>query len=366
MTIPTRQAGSYNKNIERMEVIMSSPLPAEPVECPQAWLGEDLANSSSWIRHFSAEEIDELETAARDAAARGKALDELQRTDFHLPILQAAAGDWLRELDIGRGFILLRGLPVERWGLELSQYAYVALGLQMGSLSSQNAAGDLLGHIRDIGADPNDPAVRLYKTNKAQGFHTDGADVIGLLCLRTAKQGGESRIVSSVSVFNHILSTRPDLAHLMFEAFHFDRQEERSEGEDPTFELPLTFYDGEKLRMFYLGWNIRIAQRHPHVPRLSQAQTELLDLIDATADQLALDMNFQPGDIQLLKNSTMLHGRSAFVDWEEQDRKRHLLRIWINADIAMTDQGNIVKAVTEKAGGTSDAELLAADRAKGK
>lgn len=341
---------------------MNQDIPGNPVQCPQAWLGSDMAATDTWIRPFSEAEIEELEQAARGALAQGRELAALRREDFDLPLLSARCREWLQELDQGRGFLLLRGLPVQRWGLQLSQLAYLALGLHMGSLGSQNAAGDLLGHVRDTGEDPDDPSVRLYKTNRAQGFHTDGADVIALLCLQGARSGGQSRIVSSVSVFNRILATRPDLVPLMFQPFHFDRNEEQAEGEDPTFAIPIAYYQNGVLRMFYIGWYIRDAQRHASVPRLSAQQLELLDLVEATADELALDMDFQPGDIQLLKNSTILHGRSAFEDWDEPARRRHLLRLWINADSVFQDEGNIVKAVPTRQGVTSDAELLAEQR----
>jgi hypothetical protein len=317
-----------------------------------------MATTDCWIESFSDDEVAELEGAARAAAASGKSTGALSREDFALPRLASRCREWLRELDQGRGFLLLRGLPVERWGRELSEYAYLGLGLHLGSLGAQNAAGDLLGHIRDTGEDPDDPAVRLYKTRRAQPFHTDGADVIGLLCLQRAKSGGESRIVSSVSVFNRVLETRPELVPLMFQPFHFDRNEEQAEGEDPTFAIPLAYYDGSYLRMFYIGWYIRDAQRHASVPRLTEQQRDLLDLIDSTADELALDMDFQPGDIQLLKNSTMLHGRSAYEDWAEPGRKRHLLRLWINAASTFEDEGNVIKTSPTKAGVASDAELL--------
>lgn len=340
---------------------MIQELPQAPVKGPQAWLGSDMAVTDDWVRPFTAEEIDELEVAAQATLDSGRALSELTRKDFHLPLLGKACRNWLRELNEGRGFMLLRGLPVERWGLDLSQRAYLGLGLQMGSFGSQNAAGDLLGHVRDTGENPDDPSVRLYRTRRAQGFHTDGADVIGLLCLQTARSGGESRIVSSVSVFNRIFETRPDLMPLMFQPFYFDRNNEQAEGEPPAFPLPLAYYDGASLRMFFIGWYIRDAQRHPEVPRLTDEQNELLDLIESTADELALSMEFRPGDIQLLKNSTILHGRGAFEDWEEPARKRHLLRLWINADAIFEDDGNIVKELPTREGVTSDAEFLDAE-----
>ena len=333
-------------------------LPSTAVESNAAWYGNDMAASGEWVRQFSDAEIAELESAVANAQASGKSRDELAAGDFPLPTLAAESHRWLRELADGRGFMLLRGLPVERWGDEFATLAYLGLGLHMGTLASQNAAGDLLGHVRDTGADPNDPNVRLYRTSAAQGFHTDGADVIGLLCLHTAKSGGESRIVSSITVFNEILTQRPDLVPLLFDPWHFDRQGEQAAGEDPSFAIPLCYWDGSNLRTFYIGWYIRDAQQHEQVPRLTPQQLELLELIDATADRCALDMEFLPGDIQLLKNASILHGRAAFTDWPEPERKRHLLRLWVNAHTEFPDDINVVQEVPTVAGKVSDEELL--------
>lgn len=335
-------------------------IPREALEIPAAWRGRELSQRDDWIWHFDESAVTELEAAARAALATGKTLDGLARDDFALPKLASSIDGWLDELDRGRGFLLLRGLPVDRWGDEISRRAYLGLGLHMGSLSSQNAAGDQLGHVRDTGADPDDPAVRLYKTRKAQPFHTDGADVIGLLCLRTAKRGGTSHIASSISVFREIQQRRPDLVPLLFEAFHFDRNEEQAEGEAPTFQLPICHFDGQRLRTFYVGWYIRDAQRHPSVPRLTPPQRELLDLIDALAadPELRLDMDFQPGDVQLLKNSSILHGRGEYEDWDEPARKRHLLRIWVSARSGFSGSDALVQGVPAKSGVASDAAAL--------
>jgi hypothetical protein len=329
-------------------------------EVPAAWRGRELAGSDAWIWRFDQEVVAELEALAREARAGGKPVAALGRDDFPSKRLAELSDAWLAELDRGRGFLLLRGLPVERWGDELSSLAYLGLGLHLGSLSSQNAAGDLLGHVRDTGADPDDPAVRLYKTRRAQPFHTDGADLIGLLCLRTARRGGASHIVSSVSVFREIQARRPELVPLLFEPFHFDRNEEQRPGEAPTFQLPICHWDGERLRTFYIGWYIREAQRHASVPPLTPAQHELLDLIDALAadPELRLDMDFRPGDVQLLKNSQILHGRAEYEDWDEPARKRHLLRIWVTARAGFAGSDALVQGVPAKPGVASDAASL--------
>jgi len=334
-----------------------------PVEGPAAWRGEEQGRPSEWTLPCPATLADEIEAAARHAGATGKSLDRLERSDFPAPSLPGLASRWLRDLDEGRGFLLLRGLPVARWGDELSAIAYVGLGLHMGTLVSQNAAGDLLGHVRDTGADPSDPSVRLYKTRERLGFHTDGADVIGLLCLRTARRGGTSRIASSGTVFNEIRRRRPDLVPLLFEPFHFDRNEEQGPGEPPTFTLPLCHWEGDRLRTFYIGWYIRGAQRHASVPRLTDRQHALLDLIDAVAADPAvhLDMELVPGDVQLLKNAAILHARTEFEDWDEPARKRHLLRLWVTADRGFQDGDALVRGgIPRQPGARSDAEGLAA------
>ncbi len=337
-------------------------LPASAFDVPAAWRGAQL-DANDWVEPASAELVAELEAAARAAQAAGKRPEALTAADFDGPVLKAASDRWLAELDRGRGFLLLRGLPVERWGDALSELAYLGLGLSLGTLASQNAGGDLLGHVRDTGADPKDPAVRLYRTREAQGFHTDGADVIGLLCLRPARRGGVSRIVSSIAVVDEIQRARPDLAPLLFEPFHFDRNEEQAEGEAPTFQLPIAHWDGSRLRVFYIGWYIRDAQRHASVPRLTPQQAELLDLIDATAGDpaLHLDMDFRPGDVQLLKNSSILHARTAYEDWDEPARKRHLLRFWVAARSGFAGSDDLVKAgIAKKEGVLSDEEALRA------
>ena len=326
-----------------------------------AWRGAELPDDDPWLEHWNDAEIAELERAARRVVDAGARLDAVTADDFALPRCAGRIQGWLTELESGLGFRLVRGLPVERWGDALASAAYVGLGLQMGALQSQNAAGDRIGHIRDVGADPDDPAVRLYKTSAAQPLHTDGADVIGLLCLRTARRGGTSQIVSSVAVYQELAKRRPDLAPLLFEPFHFDRNEEQAEGEAPSFALPICRWEERRVRSFYVGWYIRDAQRHPGVPRLTDAQRELLDLYDEIAADpaLRLDMEFRPGDIQWLKNASILHGRTAYEDAGPPETRRHLLRLWIHARRAgLGTDPFLTQGIPRKSGVAPDAASL--------
>ena len=223
------------------------------------------------------------------------------------------------------------------------ELAYFALGLHLGTPVSQDAEGTLLGHVRDERVERTGPEVRLYRTRARQDFHTDGADIIGLLCLHGARSGGESELASSYAVYNEILRRRPDLLELLYELMWWDRNGEEAPGDDPAFPLPI-LHDVDGLpRVFSIGWYIRDAQRHAHVPRLTSAQVEALDLIEAIANDPAfhVDMDFQPGDVQLLNNAKILHSREAYEDHQELAERRHLLRLWLSAHDFASVEGQL-------------------------
>ena len=114
---------------------------------------------------------------------------------------------------------------------------------------------------------------------------------------------------------------------------YWDRNDEQSPGEDPYFALAVLNDVAGAPRMFYIGWYIRDAQRHPQVPRLTDPQREALEMIESIANdpEFYLEMDFEPGDIQLLANAKILHSRESYEDNEEPDRRRHLLRLWLTA-----------------------------------
>ena len=303
-----------------------------PLDSPAAWRGPDMARRDDWIVRLSAEEIGELERACAGVRQRGLSMGDVRREDFPLPCLGTATRHWAHELLHGRGFLLVRGLPVERWGDEMSALAYWGLGLHLGTPGAQNPQGDLLGHVIDTGEDADNPFIRRYRTAGDIRYHCDLADAVGLLCLRTAKSGGGSRIVSSVSVYNELLRRRPDLIARLYEPFLLDTRDEQGEGRAPYLPVPPCRYASGALRTFYHSDYFRSAQRHPEVPRFTPAERELLDLYEEIANSpaLYLDMQFQRGDIQLLSNHFILHARTAYEDYPDPERKRHLLRLWLS------------------------------------
>jgi hypothetical protein len=304
----------------------------DPVAGPGVWYGRELARSSDWIRPFAPHELDEIDAAVHSFRKSRQPLESVGAASFPLPRLASVLRHIQGELLDGRGFVLLRGLPVERMTREEQAIAYLGLGSWLGRFRSQNAKGHVLGHVKDLGLDIRDPNVRYYQTNRKLEYHTDSVDVVGLLCLKAAKAGGESFLASSMTVYNEILKRNPGLLPALFEPFPTDRRGEVPEGMKPWFDIPIFHRHAGKLSCIYVRQYIESAQKHfPEARRLSAEQRAAMDLVDEICNDPAiyLSMDFRPGDIQFLHNHQILHSRGDFENWPEPERHRHLLRLWL-------------------------------------
>ena len=304
-----------------------------PIAAPSVWHASDVADPSAWTIELTDDQRHELAAVARAAHADGRTIATLAGAGAELPSLAGVVDQVVHDLANGRGFVLIRRFPVDLLDHAETELAYAALGLQLGTPVSQDAAGTLLGHVRDDRVERTGPEVRLYRTRERQDFHTDGADIIGLLCFHAARSGGESKLASSYAVYNEILRRRPDLLDVLYEPMWWDRNGEESPGDDPAFPMPVLHDVDGVPRVFYIGWYIRDAQRHPIVPRLTDAQRDALDLIETVANDPAfhVEMDFRPGDVQLLNNAKILHSREAYEDDANPEERRHLLRLWLSA-----------------------------------
>jgi hypothetical protein len=305
----------------------------EPQQSRAVWRAADVSNAAAWTIELGDDEREEIVTATARAVDAGETIESLRVEDFALPNLGARATEWSDTLQSGRGFLLFRGFPVECLEPASVELAYVGFGLHFGDPVGQDAHASMLGHVRDEGVARIDPSIRFYRTRERQDFHTDGADLVGLLCLQAAASGGESRIASSAAVYNEMLRTRPDLVEVLYQPLYWDRNDEQSAGEDPFFALPVFSDVNGAPRTFFIGWYIRDAQRHPNAPRLTSAQIAAMELLEAIANDptFHLEMNFLPGDIQLLNNAKILHSREAYEDSDVPGEQRHLLRLWLSA-----------------------------------
>lgn len=300
---------------------------------PAVWHSAEVRADRSWEIALTDGQRSLIVAAVQAARRNGLTIATLSRDGFPLGPMASDVAAWSEVLEHGRGFLLLHRFPVDLLDEAETELAYVGLGTHLGRPVGQNRSGDLLTHIRDERLPQGPGKVRLYRTRERQDFHTDGADIIGLLCLHRARSGGESRIVSSHAIYNEILRTRPDLIEVLYAPFHWDRQDEEQPGEQPWFVLPpLMDVDGAP-RLFYIGWYLRDSQRHAEVPRLTAAQVEAMETIErlANSPEFHLEMDFQPGDVQFLNNGRILHAREAYEDDDDPGARRHLLRLWLAA-----------------------------------
>lgn len=298
-----------------------------------AWLGPEMATQpETWQWSWNQEEISELEQAAAPLVKQEVEIGQIQQKDFPLAKLGPKLAALRRELIQGKGFALLKGLPIDQYTEREIITIFFGIGTHLGSARSQNAQGHVLGHVRNLGLDSTDPKVRIYQTSERQTFHTDSADVVGLLCLQPAKEGGKSLLVSANTVFNEMHKRRPDLLSLLLQPIATDRRGEVPAGMLPYLLIPIFSYFAQRITPFYQRQYIESAQRFPDAPRLTPQHFEALDLFDEICNDPAfhLTMMLEKGDIQFVYNHAMLHDRTGFIDWESVEKRRHLLRLWVS------------------------------------
>ncbi len=303
-----------------------------------------MAVSSRWLRDLSGEDLAEIDSALQAAQARGLAWHQTTVEAFPLPTLRARLLEIAEELEEGCGMIKLRGLPVERYAPAALRQIWFGIGCHLGRPVFQNRRGELMREIRDEGSEAGarygqveaGPGARFLSsyartlTNGRLRFHTDRTDVVGLLCVRRAKSGGQSRLCSSPAIHNEMLRRRPDLLDVLFQDFHRSRFGEEASSPEVTYALPIFGLREGKFTSHFSLTYIEAAHMSGKVPPLNAAQREALDLLLALADELSFEMSLEPGDMQFLNNHVIYHARTAFIDGEGEAQARLLYRLWLS------------------------------------
>ena len=302
------------------------------------WTAADVADAATWTTVLTDDQIDELEAALAHARSRCTDVLDITLDDFPLPTLAAVLSAIEVELIDGRGFARISGLPVERLGAEDSSWIYWGIGLHLGDPWPQNVKGHLLGDVKDQGKSLNDPTARGNEIGGAElTFHTDGSDLVGLLCLHPGQSGGASVIANSVAAHNHLVADRPDLASELYGNLPYDFRGEHRDGQQPFYFVPAFSEHNGRIFIRYIRPYIESSQRHAETPRLTSTQIEAMDAFDALIAQpeLQVEMVFAPGDMQFINNYHVLHGRRAYTDGPEAIR--HLKRLWLATNILGPD-----------------------------
>ncbi|MBB5443716.1 MULTISPECIES: TauD/TfdA family dioxygenase [unclassified Paraburkholderia] len=311
---------------------MTTSVALSPVSGAAAWRGDKLLDKQDWIYYLKEDQIEELEALGRRFVEDDPDLRFVKASDYPLNACAAAIDEWCSDIDEGRGFVLVRGLRTHLYSDAMSAAIYYILGLHMGDPIRQNELGDLLDHVYATSDKMlDDPDALSAKIRDLLPFHSDSSDVVALMCLRPALEGGASCIVSGAEIYNEILKRRPDLAPLLLEPFHWDWRRQDHNSPANTYVSPIVSFVDGVFSMYAGSLYILTAQDYPEVPRLTPEQKEVLELFEAITYEpgMSLAMDFRPGDIQWLSNYAALHSRTRFTDFPEPQRRRHLLRLWL-------------------------------------
>ena len=277
-----------------------------------------------WLFELGADVADEMVDHARRRLHDG--IDELDPNGTAARVLDHV----LDELLHGQGVALLRGLPAERLDDTENASLCLAISRRLGIPIRQNAAGDELIRVRDEGKDFGQPDVRSFETAAPLPYHSDSSDIVGLYCIRSARSGGASTVVSSAAVHDAVAEQRPDLARLLHEPW---ATASIVDGGVRWTPICAPNSAGDLFTRYGRMYVENAPDYDATVLPLRPEQIEALDLYDSfLADpSFALDMHFRPGDLQFLNNYRVMHCRAEYVDWPEPERRRELLRVWLVA-----------------------------------
>ncbi|PPR60114.1 MAG: hypothetical protein CFH10_01662 [Alphaproteobacteria bacterium MarineAlpha4_Bin2] len=305
-----------------------------PVKGRAVWTAADLAMDSNWIHTLDPAECEEVTGAAKAVLAKGHDPESFDRADFPLRGLSAVLSALGEELHIGRGCVLIRGLPVEDYSDAEQRAAYWGIAAHFGDAVSQNAKGQRLAAVIDHGNDISRGNTRGYTTNAALYPHSDMCQMTGLLCVRPAASGGESQVASSLAIYNRIRETKPEYLEVLFRGFHHDLRGEgpRACIDEVTDHRVPVFSECEGWLSCGFNPKISINGEKKRGTPVSEADVKALDYVSEVASQpvLSYEMTLQAGDIQIVNNHAVLHSRNEFTDSDDPAKRRKLFRLWLN------------------------------------
>ena len=305
----------------------------KPIEESGCWYPDEIAGTDAWLYRLDEREIADVLEAVDRVEARGLGIKDIEHEDFPLPVLAPALADIKAELKDGRGFAVIRGLPAEGRSMYQNAAAFWGISRYIGRAFSQNGAGHLLGHVCDQGSTLASMNGRGYRSAEGLGYHADGCDVTALFVSRLAKSGGQHRMCSSVALYNEMLRRRPELARALTFHFYRTRRDEIPKGVTGTwFRQPVFSVQDGYFAARGASTTIMRGAELPGVPPLTDDQREAVTYYQTLADEMAIDVDFEPGDIEYAQSHVTLHARTPFEDWAEPERKRHLLRLWMEVD----------------------------------
>jgi hypothetical protein len=306
------------------------------LEPKSEWRRDDVKDPATYTEVLNAAEIEELDAALRFAKAKSDDFLRIGKEDFPLGSLATRLKRIEHDLINGRGFSVIRGLPRERYDNDEMCLLYWGIGAHLGKPWAQNKHGHVLGDVTDQGKQVSDPTARGNELGSVPlPYHSDGSDLVGLLCLQNSAEGGVSTVCNALAIHNDMVRNEPELAAALYEPQPYDFRGEQRSGGKPYYMVPVFTEWNDRLFVRYIRPYIRASQRHPETPRISAlCERAMQRLDDMTGDsQYEVFMDFEPGDIQFVNNYHVLHGRTAYRDDPSKGKVRHLKRLWLETEV---------------------------------
>lgn len=302
-----------------------------PIDHPSAWRPADFASPADYTIDLTAGQLRDVEHAMAGVKAAGLGLDDLGREHFELPSLRPVIDEIRHQIEKGRGFVVVRRLPVDAYSKDDLGMIFWGIGTHLGRGLSQSVLGDRLGHVKDFSRE--DRLARAYRNKQELSPHTDAADLVGLFCLRDAQSGGVSRLTSALTVHNVLLEEYPQILERLYCGYSFHRRGEEQPGELPftPYRVPVYSNTEGQVSARYVRTYVEAGEAAAGRP-MDEVELAVLDRFEEVTKQpdLMLDFTLRPGEMYFINNYTMLHARTAFDDGDaEEDRRRSLLRLWL-------------------------------------
>ncbi len=314
----------------------SSKMLREVDDRPIAWTDDNLPDDAGLVRVSDACRAELLATADL-LESNPLPVVSLRPDDFEMPACRKMMVQAKNSLEEGVGFAVIDRLPVEELGRETATGLYWLLTNMLGQTVAQKWDGTMVYDVLDTGRKRvAGSGIRSSITNEGQGYHTDNSfnlapDYVALFCLRAAMEGGVNGVISFPAAHNKMLERHPDLLGRLYEPFYFDRQTEHApEDTDRVSQAPIFRYDGDTLHtqfadmLVFAGYDVAGETMDAKGREAIAALTAIIEEPNARHDFL-----FEPGQIQIVDNRRLGHRRTAFTDWPEPERRRHLVRLWV-------------------------------------
>ena len=301
----------------------------------QAWRASSIDDTASWYYSLSENCLSSFEWVIRDVQRQSRPITEISRPSTSLNGCGECLQPVLNALNSGRGFAIIERLPIERVSVEEALSMYWLIGQFLGNPMEQNIEGTLLYDVRDTGQNVAQGA-RFSVTNAESSFHNDNSfgemlpDLVGLLCLHTAKSGGQSQLISGYSLHNELLENHLDILQTLYQLFCFDRRGQFKAGESPTSQFPIFQWNGGELTLRYLYYYIQVGHERAG-KALTAEQGRALEIVEGLLRRadFRVEFNLQPGQMLFTNNRWILHNRTAFEDYPDPESRRHYVRLWL-------------------------------------